>query len=348
MIRFAWRQFRFQALVVFGLVVAVALFFVFTGPHLANLYVELKSCKVHGDCQSLTNSLLNQYNKELPFVQALNLIFPALLGMFWGAPLIARELESGTFRLAWTQGVTRARWVLAKLAVVGGASMLAMGLLSWMFTWWASPIDTLNATRFGSNVFDTSYIAPIGYAAFAFALGVTAGVLWRRTVPAMATTIAVYIAVRVPFDHFVRPNLLSPVTLAASLKKVGNIGFERTPNGVSFIAGDVSRPNALVASTSVVGRHGGEVTQQWLRNHCRTLLQLNSPSPGKGVHVTTGIRPKAFTECIDQITKSFHEVLLYQPASRFWTFQWIEMSIYLVIAVLLGAISYWWVRRRFA
>jgi hypothetical protein len=348
MIWFAWRQFRFQALVVFTLLVAVALFFIFTGPHLANLYGDLKGCKANGDCESLTNSLVNQYNKELPFVQALNLIFPALLGMFWGAPLIARELETGTYRLAWTQGVTRARWVLTKLAVVGGASMLAMGLLSWMFTWWASPIDTLNASRFGSSVFDTSYIAPIGYAAFAFALGVTAGVLWRRTVPAMATTIAAYIAVRVPFDHFVRPHLMSPLQQVVSLKKVGNIGFERTPNGVSFIAGDVNRPNSLVASNSVVGNHGGEVTQQWLRNNCRQLLQLNSPNPGKGGHFTTGIRPKAFTECVNKITVSFHELLSYQPANRFWTFQWIEMTIYIVVAILLGALSYWWVRRRFA
>ena len=75
--------------------------------------------------------------------------------------------------------MTRKRWLLTKLAVVGAASMLAAGLMSWMLTWWASPIDTVNASRFSSLVFDTSYIAPIGYAAFAFALGVTAGVLWR-------------------------------------------------------------------------------------------------------------------------------------------------------------------------
>ncbi len=112
--------------------------------------------------------------------------------MFWGAPLIARELETGTYRLAWTQGVTRARWLITRLAVVGGASMVAAGLMSWLLTWWSSPIDTLNASRFGTTVFDSAYIAPIGYAAFGFALGVLAGVLWRRTVPAMATTLAVF------------------------------------------------------------------------------------------------------------------------------------------------------------
>jgi hypothetical protein len=195
-------------------------------------------------------------------------------------------------------------------------------------------------------IYDTSYIAPVGYAAFAFALGVTAGVIWRKTVPAMASTLAVYIAVRVPFFHFVRPHLLAPVTKLRSLKNVGNIGFERTPTGVHFIAGDTNLPNALSFSSSVVGKHGGEVTQQWLRDHCRALLQLGNPSPGKGVKVTTGIRPKPFTECIDKIAATFHQVLQYQPANRFWTFQWIESSIFIVLAILLGAMSYWWVRRR--
>jgi ABC-2 family transporter protein len=345
---FAWRQFRFQALVVLGLLVAVAAFFALTGPHLWHLYDSLKTCKAHGDCDSITHSLLNEYNKYFPFVQALSLLLPALLGIFWGAPLIARELETGTYRLAWSQGVTRSRWVITKLAVVGGASMLAAGLLSWMLTWWASPIDTLNESRFGSLVFDTSYITPVGYAAFAFAFGVTVGVLLRRTLPAMATTIVAYVAVRVPFAHFVRPRLMAPRNLVISLKHARNIGFERTPNGVHFVVGDTNRPNSLVFGTSVVGKHGGEVTQLWLKHHCRSLLQLGGPPPGKGVKVTTGIRPAAFTDCINKISASFHEVLTYQPASRFWTFQWYETSIYVVVAILLCAFSYWWVRRRIA
>jgi hypothetical protein len=227
--------------------------------------------------------------------------------------------------------------------------MLAAGLMSWMLTWWASPIDTLNANRFSSLVFDTSYIAPIGYAAFGFALGVTAGVLWRRTVPAMATTIAAYVAVRVPFFHFVRPHLLTPVKQIVSLKNASNVGFERTPNGLSFIAGNTNLPNSLAFSTSVVGDHGGKaVTSAWLKNHCPSLLQSGPPVSDKGVHLSTGIRPAAFTDCINKITATFHEVFLYQPANRFWTFQWIEMSIYIVAAILLCGLSYCWVRRRIA
>src|SRR5262249_24464833 len=38
---------------------------------------------------------------------------PLLLGAFIGAPLVSRELEQGTYLLAWTQGVPRRRWLLA-------------------------------------------------------------------------------------------------------------------------------------------------------------------------------------------------------------------------------------------
>lgn len=341
---FAWRQFRFQALVVAAILAAAGLFCVITGPHLWGLYDDLKTCKAHGDCQGLTNSILNRYNKYFPFVQGLSVALPALLGMFWGAPLIARELETGTYRLAWTQGVTRARWLITKLAVVGGASMVAAGLMSWLLTWWSSPIDTLNASRFGTTVFDSAYIAPIGYAAFGFALGVLAGVLWRRTVPAMATTLAVFALVRIPFDHFVRPHLMTPFKQVSSIKHAQNFGFERGPSGLSFITGGSNLPNSLAVGSSVVGNHGGTVTSQWLKTHCAALY--NQPAgPGTGGPKTFG-RPAAFTDCINKINGAFHQVISYQPASRFWAFQWYETAIYVVVAVGLCAISYWWVRRR--
>ena len=131
---------------------------------------------------------------------------PALIGVFWGAPLVARELETGTYRLAWNQSVTRTRWLAVKLGLIGLAAMAAAGLLSLMVTWWSSPIDQALAARgpqraqrrnrFAPLLFGARGIVPIGYAAFAFALGVTVGVLIRRTLPAMATTLAVFVAVR--------------------------------------------------------------------------------------------------------------------------------------------------------
>ena len=142
---------------------------------------------------------------------------PVLVGVFWGAPLIARELETGTFRLVWTQSVTRARWLAVKLLVVGFASVAVTGLLSLIVTWWSNPIYGLSLTspatpnRFDLLLFGTGWLAPLGYAAFGFMVGVTAGLLFRRTLPAMGVTLAVFAAMRIGVTYWVRPYFMSPV-----------------------------------------------------------------------------------------------------------------------------------------
>ncbi len=140
----------------------------------------------------------------LELVGTVLVAIPALIGAFWGAPLISREFENGTHRLAWTQSVTRARWIMVKLALVGGASVVATGLLSLMVTWWSSPMDRANMNRFGLGMFGERNITPLGYAVFGFALGVIFGVVIRRTLPAMAATIGVFLGVRLAFTYFVR------------------------------------------------------------------------------------------------------------------------------------------------
>jgi hypothetical protein len=36
----------------------------------------------------------------------------------------------------------------------------------------------------------------------------------------------------------------------------------------------------------------------------------------------------------------------FQPASRFWTFQWYEFALFVVLALLIAGLTYWWVTRR--
>ena len=123
------------------------------------------------------------------------LVVPGLLGIFWGAPLLARELETGTFRLAWTQSISRSRWTLTKLGLLGLASMAAAGLSSLFVTWWASPLDQIGAGPF--TTFDQRGLVPVGYALFAFALGVAVGAaLIHRTLPAMGATLVAFVALR--------------------------------------------------------------------------------------------------------------------------------------------------------
>jgi ABC-2 family transporter protein len=210
-----WRQFRAQAIVAAAVLAAVAIALAVTGPHLAGLYASsgLAACPAHGNCERLITAFMDQVKGSTPdgllFALCIGLLLaaPGLIGVFWGAPLVTREIEAGTFRLAWNQSVTRAHWLAVKLSLIGLASMAATGLLSLMVSWWASPLDRvtgLSAGRDGTPGFDrfapvlfaSRGITPIAYAAFAFALGVTVGVLIRRTVPAMAVTLAVFAADR--------------------------------------------------------------------------------------------------------------------------------------------------------
>ena len=222
MIRLSLLQFRIQAITAAVALAAFAVLLAATGPHLASMYAAdgLDSC--HGSsCLSLasyfTGSLAaGPYGVLFLLSTGIILLAPAVIGLFWGAPLIARELETGTAALAWNQSVTRTRWLAVKLTVGGLTAMAVTEALSLMQTWWAAPISRAVADGAGTGVaqsrfsqlnFATHGITPLGYAAFAFALGVTAGALIRRTVPAMAVTLAIFAALQIAMPLWIRPNL---------------------------------------------------------------------------------------------------------------------------------------------
>ncbi|MGC2003664.1 ABC transporter permease subunit, partial [Trebonia sp.] len=225
MIRFGMLQFRIQAITAAVTLAAFTILLAATGPHLASMYAAdgLDSC--HGSsCLSMatyfTASLARSpYDVVFLLSTGIILLAPAVIGLFWGAPLIARELETGTATLAWNQSVTRTRWLAVKLVIGGLTAMAVTEALCLMQTWWAVPISQAVAdgsgvgvaqSRFSQLNFATHGITPLGYAAFAFALGVAAGALIRRTVPAMAVTLAIFAALQVAMPLWVRPNLAPP------------------------------------------------------------------------------------------------------------------------------------------
>jgi hypothetical protein len=185
-----WRQFRAQTIVTSAALTVLALVLWRTGPDLAHLYdtSSIATCKPDINCATLATRFLNKLPKinTLMYFLGIGLLFaaPAIIGVFWGAPLVAREIEAHTHRLAWNQSVTRTRWLAIKLAIIALAAMATTGLLSLMLTWWSSPIDraaSLNPThgisliRMAPVLFGARGITPVAYAAFAFTLGVTAG-----------------------------------------------------------------------------------------------------------------------------------------------------------------------------
>jgi len=354
MIWLTWRQFRTQAVVAAAVLVVVAVVLVVTGMNIAQLYntIGLPGCHAHGDCQQVAASYINQLRaNRLDFFLydaciVLVYLAPAVMGAFWGAPLIAREFEAGTHRLAWNQSVSRTRWLIVKISLIGLASMATAGLLSLMSTWWFSPVNRAaalvnpNDPNGGANVvpsrlapllFGVRGITPIGYALFAFALGVAFGVLIRRTVPAMAATIAVFAAIQVIMPNFVRPHLIAPAhsTVALTVANIDQIQQTLSPGGPSsaFVGTQVNLPGAWVLSNADVSAAG----RPWTGPMTAACDSQDGGGPAC---------PKSLAAL------HLKEVVTYQPASAYWTLQWYETAIFVVVALALIGFSVWWVRRR--
>ena len=349
MIRFAARQFRPHAAVAAAALVAVAIVALVTGPSLVHLYdTNVANCAAIGNCDTARTALLT-HDQQLNLWAGIFLIaVPGVLGIFWGAPLIARELESGTFRLAWTQSVTRYRWLAVKVTLGGLASMAAAGLFSLAVTWWAHPLDLAAMQRFAD--FDRRGMVPIGYAAFAFALGLTAGLLIRRTLPAMATTLAVFVAVRLAFVSTVRPHLFTPKHLTVALDP-DRTGVDVNV-GPSFAAQLHLKPqvphppNEWVLSTQIVDGSGHSFTNQAVANACPALGQAIAPPPSGQGQGPSQQALQAMHDCIVRVAQTYHTVVTYQPASRYWPLQWYETGIFVAAAVALAGLSFWLLRRR--
>jgi hypothetical protein len=351
MIRFAWLQSRTQTLVVAAALAALAVAAAITGVQLSHLY---RSLVAH--CQSGCDLSTGQFVTHQRFLQhALDLlaqIVPALVGIFWGAPLISRELEAGTYRLAWTQSVSRSRWVIARFAVVGLATVLLAGLLTLTITWWYRAIDTVTTNPYA--VFDRRDIAPIGYAAFAFASGALIGAVVRRTLPAMASALGVYVFARVATALWVRPHLLSPLHQTVSLQGAGpsapvHFGVA-SANGaaVTLLAHGSGPDGSWTLSSHLVDNSGHVPTSAqlsaFLHQYCPDVGPPPAAPPGQ--HVAKVLGSDSGRACLNAAASRYHLLIAYQPASRYWAFQWLETGIFVALALLAAAGCYWWVTRR--
>jgi hypothetical protein len=333
MIWFTWRQFRTQTWITVGALVLIAVALAITGHNLADLWTSSGAAACHSDCSTAVSTFLDQVHsgindKVYNYSLALMYVMPALIGIFWGAPLIARELETGTHRLAWNQSVTRTRWLATKLTIVGGASAASVGLLSWAVTAWAIHIDHANDNRITPLLYGSRGIVPIGYALFAFVLGVTMGMLIRRIVPAMAATLAIYIAAAVSMPLWIRARLIptSHATPALDTSSIDGFTIGGPDNQVRVLGRD-GVPGAWILSNQTITPTGHVFTGPADPQSCG----------GNG-------SPKA---CLDWVgTLGLRQDITYQPASHYWPLQWTETGIFLGVALLLAGFCFWWTRRR--
>jgi hypothetical protein len=201
-----WRLHRAHAIVSAVVIVAVTALIVPTGIAIANSYHHaVMTCSAsHVGCGDIAFTVFGRNGAFTSLVQDLVMAFPLVLGILWGAPLVPRESEASTEEFAWTQGVTRRRWVLTNLGWALLAAAVWGGALAALFTWWRGPDNAVDSpVKF--IYFDIQGIAPIAYTVFAMALGIAAGALFRRVVPAIMTTLIVFPAVRIIMALYFRP-----------------------------------------------------------------------------------------------------------------------------------------------
>ena len=321
MIWMTWRQHRGQALVALVALAVLVASLLFTGRQMHRAYVDtgLATCvQAMGgsiadyritdtaiglpDCSDPAQRFNAEYSGFLG-VGILLLVLPLLVGLFLGAPVVAREVERGTHRLVWTQGVTRQRWALTKFGLIGAGALTLATTYALLVSWWVSPIVRANAARFDYLAFDLQGIVPIGYTLFAVALGIAAGAVWRRTLPAMAVTLVGFVGARVAVA-LIRPNFLPPL----------------------------ERRFPVVAPT-----FPNPMRSDWI------LVRNAYDSTGRA------IEPGGDIFCdppCPEYDPAAYNVHIYQPADRFWLFQYIETGIYVLLAALLLLLALRLVRRR--
>jgi hypothetical protein len=303
-----WRLHRSQAYIAGGALIALAAALLITGIALSRTYHGfVAGCAAAHDCGD-TSQVFGSYSLITNLLLA-TMAIPLLFGLFWGAPLLGKEFEDGTHGLAWTQGVTRSRWLSSTVAWALLAALVWGAALAALVTWWRGPGNALAfpSVRLDPGIFDIQGIVPVAYSVFAVALGIAAGAAFRRVLPAMATTFAVFTGLRFLIDGYARAHYL---TAASTLRPFGpaNGGV---PSGSWVLSSVVTGPG---------GQRYGGFTFQDVPAACRAL----GPKPSQSCMTAHG----------------FHELISYQPAGRFWAFQGIEAGIFLVLAAALIAVTF--------
>jgi hypothetical protein len=252
---------------------------------------------------------------------------PPLIGAFAGAPVLARELETGTFRYAWTQGFGRWRWTLAKLVPLAVAVAVAVGALSVLLSWYYQPyfnagnqaLGLSGYTPFFPGLFDLRGIGFAAWTLVAFAIGALAGMLIRRVVPAIAATLAAYTALAFAAGAWFRPAYMTPV-----------------------VTSSLNVPGSAWVMSQWWTKGGKFAFAGWPSD---SLLNQFCPAGPPGP-VGSGGKSKAVSLAGCLTSHGYTQWTSYQPASRFWPFQWIEGGWLLVLSALLIAATVWLVRRR--
>lgn len=303
MLWLSWRQFRAQAALAFGATVIVIAALVATRGHVVDTYSNTGD----GD--------LTGFYVWLRLLGTALIGVPAVIGAFWGAPLLTREFEDGTYRMVWTQSVTRNRWLATKLAVIGVAAVASVAAFALVFTWWSGPIDS-TGNRIGTANFAQRGIVPIGYALFGLTLGALAGTILRRTIPAMAASLTGFFIVRVLIQKVVRTHLIGT-------KSVSSPSF--TSNGL----------DGWIVSMRTVDAAGRTISTKAAENTLTAACNITRATPDVDAALAT---------CAHNL--GIHDIAQVHTSDQFWALQTAELGLFIALAAITAATCFWWLNHR--
>jgi ABC-type transport system involved in multi-copper enzyme maturation permease subunit len=330
MIWVTWRQHRVTLAAVAVFFGGMAGWLWVEGRALHHAYAAAISC--HPASSIACSDLVNAFNGTNGFLAngVILQAVPPLIGAFVGAPVLARELETGTFRFAWTLAFGRWRWALAKLVPLAVAVAAAAGALSVLLSWYYQPYFAAGnqnlllsgaTTPFFPGLFDLRGVAFAAWTLAAFAIGALAGMLIRRVVPAIAATLAVYAGLAFAAGVYLREHYLTPLLTT-------NV--------------NLNLPTSAWVISQWWTKGGRTVSPSTMEQVIQSTLDRIAPV----LHSRTQKFP-TYLHALRYLTQhGYTQWTRYQPASRFWPFQWIEGGWLLALSVLLIAVTVWLVRRR--
>jgi hypothetical protein len=338
-----WRQYRLQAALAALVLAVFAAVLIPSWLQMASQWhTILSACTASGTCGALHQGQTSLGSVVGHDFAILSLMAPAVFGMLVGAPLLAREYESRTFDFAWAQSVTRTRWLLIKVGWVLLAAAVWGGVIAELVTWWSGPRNAAFQNWFQSNYFDQQGIVPIAYSVFATALGIAAGAVSRRTLPAVAIVVGGFIGLRLWTSQDLRLHYMTPVTTSFSM--TGNFN---PPTGSPQVGGGMTGPNGQVLAQNFnSGNTFNGVPISSLPHGCQSLASQasNLTQASNSAQNAANSAQNAANQCLARA--GYHNFLTYQPASRYWAFQGIETGIFVAIALVLLAITFYVVRLR--
>lgn len=325
-----WRQYRASTAITGALVGLFAVLLVITGLNMASqFHADFGACLAANNCRFPVADV-SFGSGWLWVIVEFSLAVPAILGMFLGAPAVAREAETGTAHFAWTQAVTRRRWLTVKAGWLLLAALAWGGAVGALVTWWSGPQNAVSANQFNPSTFDVQGIMPAAYSLFAMALGIAAGTLIRRVLPALAVTLGVFFAVRLIIEDWVRQHYMTPVT------SIYNVALGNLPRlkGATWTLGHGFRgPNGPLA------RPGGDLVPSTSNGFPATDI----PAACRAYFVQ-GPRQDPLFPCLS--SHGYAQYITYQPAARYWPFQFIEAGIFVALAAAAIAVAFAVINRR--